>query len=283
MADGVEGAVDPREPRERLLRDLRSRPEGLSQREAERRLVAYGPNELQRTATPLVVARGCFVSSRIRWPCCSPRPPCLAWAFGFARRRRCDRRGDRRERDVRVRPGATSGAGGRGAGAYLPQRAQRWCATASRRSIEATRPRPGRHPRDRTKATRSRRTRVCSRARWRSTRRRSPASPSRSIARPTSSIPTFRSSRRVTSCSAARTAPAEKRRLWCSRPACTPSSVESPRCPQRVQQDESPLERQVRRVARLIALVAVAIGLAFLPLGMLAGLPSPTPRCSQSV
>ena len=39
---------DPREPVTRLLRDLRSRPEGLSGREAERRLVAHGPNELRR-------------------------------------------------------------------------------------------------------------------------------------------------------------------------------------------------------------------------------------------
>jgi calcium-translocating P-type ATPase len=42
---------------------------------------------------------------------------------------------------------------------------------------------------------------------------------------------------------------------------------------ERVGREESPLERQVRRVARLIALVAVAVGLAFLPLGLLAGLP----------
>ena len=41
---------------------------------------------------------------------------------------------------------------------------------------------------------------------------------------------------------------------------------------ERVQHEESPLERQVRRVARVIALVAVGIGLAFLPLGMVAGL-----------
>ncbi len=46
---------DPREPIGRLLRDLRTRAEGLSAREAERRLVAYGPNELRR--------RG-----RRRWP-----------------------------------------------------------------------------------------------------------------------------------------------------------------------------------------------------------------------
>ena len=44
---------------------------------------------------------------------------------------------------------------------------------------------------------------------------------------------------------------------------------------QRVEVEESPLERQVRRVAWLIALVAVLVGLAFLPLGMLAaGLPA---------
>jgi calcium-translocating P-type ATPase len=39
---------DVLEPVEALLRDLRSRPEGLTGREARRRLVAYGPNELTR-------------------------------------------------------------------------------------------------------------------------------------------------------------------------------------------------------------------------------------------
>jgi calcium-translocating P-type ATPase len=44
---------------------------------------------------------------------------------------------------------------------------------------------------------------------------------------------------------------------------------------ERVEVDESPLEREVRRVAWLIALVAVGVGLAFLPLGILAaGLPA---------
>jgi calcium-translocating P-type ATPase len=41
---------------------------------------------------------------------------------------------------------------------------------------------------------------------------------------------------------------------------------------QRVQREESPLEHQVKRVAWLIALVAVGAGIAFLPVGMLAGL-----------
>ncbi len=39
---------DPREPVERLLRELGARNEGLAEREAARRLVAYGPNELRR-------------------------------------------------------------------------------------------------------------------------------------------------------------------------------------------------------------------------------------------
>lgn len=44
--------VDPREPAERLLRDLRSRRSGLTEREAGRRLVVYGPNELRRAGGP---------------------------------------------------------------------------------------------------------------------------------------------------------------------------------------------------------------------------------------
>jgi calcium-translocating P-type ATPase len=42
------GIIDATEPVERLLRDLRSSRSGLSAREAARRLIAYGPNELHR-------------------------------------------------------------------------------------------------------------------------------------------------------------------------------------------------------------------------------------------
>jgi len=42
---------------------------------------------------------------------------------------------------------------------------------------------------------------------------------------------------------------------------------------ERVRREESPLETQVRRVAKLIALIAVLVGTAFLPLGVVAGLP----------
>ncbi|MDQ2706970.1 MAG: cation-transporting P-type ATPase [Actinomycetota bacterium] len=43
----AEGTPDPREPVTRLLRDLGSSPAGLPAREAARRLVRYGPNELR--------------------------------------------------------------------------------------------------------------------------------------------------------------------------------------------------------------------------------------------
>jgi calcium-translocating P-type ATPase len=42
--------ADPTERVELLLRDLRSRREGLSAREADRKLIAFGPNELRRSA-----------------------------------------------------------------------------------------------------------------------------------------------------------------------------------------------------------------------------------------
>ena len=42
------GIPDPREPVTTLLRDLRSGPDGLSMREAARRLEIHGPNELSR-------------------------------------------------------------------------------------------------------------------------------------------------------------------------------------------------------------------------------------------
>ena len=41
---------------------------------------------------------------------------------------------------------------------------------------------------------------------------------------------------------------------------------------QRTHREESPLERQVKRAARLIALVAIGVGVAFLPIGLAAGL-----------
>jgi calcium-translocating P-type ATPase len=44
----VDGQIEPTEAVALLMRDLRSSPEGLSSAEAQRRLVQYGPNELRR-------------------------------------------------------------------------------------------------------------------------------------------------------------------------------------------------------------------------------------------
>jgi len=48
LAPGSVSALDPQESIARLLRDLRTRRDGLSDREAARRLVVFGPNELVR-------------------------------------------------------------------------------------------------------------------------------------------------------------------------------------------------------------------------------------------
>lgn len=50
---GEVGGPDPRTPTDGLLGGLRTGPSGLSHREAQRRLVRYGPNEL--VPFPLVV------------------------------------------------------------------------------------------------------------------------------------------------------------------------------------------------------------------------------------
>ncbi len=48
MEAGSAASTEPRERVDLLFHDLHSRPEGLSSREAQRRLVAYGANELER-------------------------------------------------------------------------------------------------------------------------------------------------------------------------------------------------------------------------------------------
>lgn len=46
--DPAAGVTDSREPLNVLFRDLRTSESGLSEREAQRRLLVYGPNELPR-------------------------------------------------------------------------------------------------------------------------------------------------------------------------------------------------------------------------------------------
>ena len=62
-------ALDPTEAVEDLLRSLKTRTEGLSSREAQRRLAQYGPNQLQRRGA--CSGRESWPgSSRTRWRCC---------------------------------------------------------------------------------------------------------------------------------------------------------------------------------------------------------------------
>lgn len=49
-ADARLPQVNPLEPVDRLVRDLRARRDGLDAREAARRLEVFGPNELRRRA-----------------------------------------------------------------------------------------------------------------------------------------------------------------------------------------------------------------------------------------
>lgn len=48
ISSATSEGLNPQEPLERLLRDLRGRPEGLSARESERRLIVFGRNELTK-------------------------------------------------------------------------------------------------------------------------------------------------------------------------------------------------------------------------------------------
>ena len=107
-------APDPEEAADRLLRDLRTSPQGLSTREAQRRLLQYGPNGLQRRANASGLL-SLHASSPTRWRCCCGwRQGCAdRWLTRGCRRGSADHRAQRR---VLVRAGAAGRAGGRGAG-----------------------------------------------------------------------------------------------------------------------------------------------------------------------
>ncbi|MER6216971.1 cation-transporting P-type ATPase [Streptomyces sp. NPDC001674] len=79
VAEPASVSLDPEERVELLLRDLRSTREGLTAREAARRLVHYGPNMLRRRGGRRwpVSWRG---SSRILWRRCCGRRRC--WRGG---------------------------------------------------------------------------------------------------------------------------------------------------------------------------------------------------------
>ena len=212
-------------------------------------------------------------SSSTRWRCCSGWPQRLALDRGHARPGRRDRRGDRPQRAVRVRAGAAGGTRRRGA-RELP------AAAGVRRSRRKTRRHRGEGARPRRRpAPRGGRADLGRRPAPRRHARGGHVHADRRVGRRSRERRPRRARdepavRRRTSSSAGRPAPEARPARSSTRPGCGQSSAASRRCRERVEREESPLERQVRRVAWLIAAVAVAVGIAFIPLGTFgAGLP----------
>lgn len=268
--DAVVGRVDPEEALDRLLRDPRSRREGLSDREAARRLVSVGPNELVRRrggGWPSQLARQLVHPlALLLWMAAAlaeiAGTPPLAIAivvvilvnalFAFFQERHA-------EKAVEV------------LSAYLPQQA-RVVRERAKKLIDARELVPG----DVTTVAEG--DRVSADARLLS------GSVEMDVSALTGeSFPVMRTA-----------IPGETRRplleardVLFSGTSCTEGEASAvvfatgmrtelgriAALSQRVGHVESPLETQVKRVARLIALVAVGMGVAFIPLGtLLAGL-----------
>ena len=267
----VGASGDPREPVSRLLRDLRTQPQGLSARESQRRLVSYGANELRRRGGrrwPRQLAKQ-FVHplALLLWLAAVlafvAGTPVLGAAivaviflnalFAFAQERQAERAVE-----------ALSG--------YLPQQA------AVRRDgerglIDARELVPG------DVLLLAEGDRISADARLFQGALDVDMSPLTG-----ESQPVFRSAEFDDASGPL----LEARELVFSGTACVGGEAEAlvfatgmrtelgriAALSERVEAEESPLEHQVRRVAWLIALVAVGAGLAFLPLGWLAaGLP----------
>jgi calcium-translocating P-type ATPase len=262
---------DPREPISRLLRDLRSRPEGLSSREAERELVAHGPNELRRRGGrrwPRQLARQfvhplallLWVAGALAFVADLPALGIAIIAvivlnavFAFWQEQQAEKAVETLSR-------------------YLPQQAA-VRRDRSRTVIDARELVPG------DVLLLSEGDRISADARLLNGALEVDMS-----ALTGESQPVFRSAEFADA-----TGPLlEARELVFSGTSCVGGEAEAlvfatgmrtelgriAALSERVEVEESPLERQVRRVAWLIALVAVAAGLVFLPIGWLvAGLP----------
>ncbi len=260
-------AGDPREPVARLLRDLRAQRGGLSAREAARRLVAYGPNELVRhgraqwprdllgqlthpLALLLWLAAGlCVVSGSTALAVAIVGVVVLNAGFAFVQERQAERAVEALAR-------------------YLPEAAT-VIRDGTRRSVPARDLVPG------DVMVVAEGDRVCADSRMLS------GAVEVDLSTLTGeSLPAFRSSEPDD-----RRGPLlEARDLLFSGTTCTGGEAETlvfatgmrtelgriAALSQRVGRDPSPLERQVKHVAWVIALVAVVVGLAFLPLGTLA-------------
>ncbi|WP_427174616.1 cation-translocating P-type ATPase [Arthrobacter sp. 92] len=265
---------DPLEPLERLLRDLRGRPEGLSEREAARRRVVFGPNELSRRGKrswvrelgrqfvyPLalllwVAAVLAFVTGTVALAAAIVAVIVLNALFAFVQERHAERAVE-----------ALS--------AYLPVRAR-----VLREGVEVLVDAVGLVPGDVMVVREG--DRVSADARLLS------GSVEMDISTLTGeSLPVFRS---ADGRPFVKGPLLQARDVVFSGSSCTGGEgtavvyatgmrTELGRIAalsQRVVKEPSPLEQQVARVARLIAIIAVGMGVAFIPVGMvLAGLSFP--------
>ena len=263
------GHADPLEPLEELFRDLRASATGLSGREAARRLEVSGPNELVRRGgrrwpgelarqfthplalllTAAAVLAG--VSGTPRLTVAIVAVILLNASFSFAQELQA-------ERAVEA------------LAAFLPERA-RVLRDGSRQEIEARLLVPG------DVLLIEEGERICADARLMSGTVEVDMSTLTG-----ESVPVVRSADDLDG----RVPLLQARDLVFSGSECTGGEAQAvvtatgmgtelgriAALSQRVGREESPLEHQVKRAARLIALVAVGAGLAFLPVGLAAGL-----------
>jgi calcium-translocating P-type ATPase len=260
---------NPLEPLEELFRDLRASPTGLSAREAARRLEVSGPNELVRRGGrrwPGELARQFThplamlleLAAVLAWANGTPKLAIaiaavilLNAAFSFFQELQA-------ERAVEA------------LAAFLPERA-RVMRDGSRQEIEARLLVPG------DVLLIEEGERICADARLMTGTLEVDMS-----ALTGESVPVIRSAESLDG----RVPLLQARDLVFSGSECTGGEAQAvvtatgmatelgriAALSQRVGRDESPLERQVKRVAWLIALVAIGAGVAFLPIGLAAGL-----------
>ena len=261
--------ADPLEPLARLFRDLRSSRDGLSEREAARRLEVYGPNELTRRGGrrwPGELARQfthplallLMLAAVLAWVSGTPRLGIAIAAvillnagFAFAQEMQA-------ERAVEA------------LAAFLPERT-RVLRDGDRCEIEARLLVPG------DVLLIEEGERICADARLISGTVEVDASTLTG-----ESVPVTRSADAADGAATL----LEAKYVVFSGTACTGGEAQGmvtatgmstqlgriAALSQRVGRDESPLEHQVKRVAWLIALVALGAGIAFLPVGLAAGL-----------
>jgi calcium-translocating P-type ATPase len=258
------GRLAPTEPLRLLYRDLRSSPRGLSEREAARRLALYGPNELHRAGRrkpwrdlvdqlihplALLLWVAAVLAWVIRTPALTIAVVVVIWlnaVFAFVQ----ERQGERAVEAL---------------AAYLPQQAvvRR---DGHRREIPARELVPG----DVIELAEG--DRVCADARLvegslevdMSTINGESLPAFRSAAATDTDVPLMEAASLVfsgTSCTGGEAV------ALVSRTGMHTELGRIAALTQRVEREPSPLETQVRKVAWLIALVSVGVGLAFIPIG----------------